>query len=295
MMICGIWDKRKVAASLLLVLVGLGLITLTISSAVVSCGNAVNVEDQGIFLPIVMYHSVVEDAGKACDYIITADTLESDLRYLKQNGYTPVLSKDLIGYVKDGTPLPEKPVMITFDDGCYNNLSYVLPLLKQYEMKAVVSVVGAYSDRAVEENDPNPLYAYLTWADIRALHESGCVEIGNHTYDMHEENGARRGCTIKAGESEADYQSALREDLGGLQKKLQDECGVKPVLFAYPYGFISDESRPVMEQLGFQVTLSCYDKKNYITRQKECLFGLNRLNRPSGISTESFMERLLSE
>ena len=62
---------------------------------------------------------------------------------LQVKGYTAITVSDLLAYVQDGADLPEKPVMITFDDGYYNNYIYAYPLLKQRGMKAVVSIIGS--------------------------------------------------------------------------------------------------------------------------------------------------------
>ena len=96
-----------------------------------------------------MYHSILKDASRTGKYVITPSRVEEDLIYLQENGYETVVVADLIAYVTDGTPLPEKPVMITLDDGYLNNLTYMLPLLEQYDMRAVISVIGLYSERCV--------------------------------------------------------------------------------------------------------------------------------------------------
>ena len=98
---------------------------------------------QEVRLPVLMYHGVHSDPKKSGDYVITPQALEQDLLYLQQQGCTAVTMSDILAYVQEGTPLPEKPVMLTFDDGCYNNLTYVLPLLEKYDAYAVVSVVGS--------------------------------------------------------------------------------------------------------------------------------------------------------
>ena len=106
--------------------------------------SAKNVEDSlGIKVPIIMYHSVLKDPSKSNDYVISPIDVEKDFIYLKDNNYTTVFISDLINYVYDDIPLPKNPVVITFDDGQLNNLEYVLPLLKKYDMKANFSVVGA--------------------------------------------------------------------------------------------------------------------------------------------------------
>ena len=80
-------------------------------------------------VPILMYHSILRSTNTHGDYIITESAFESDLKYLKDNGYTTIVMQDLIDFVCNGKKLPEKPVVLTFDDGYSNNyLSWFLLL-----------------------------------------------------------------------------------------------------------------------------------------------------------------------
>jgi hypothetical protein len=144
-----------------------------------------SVTEKSVKLPIIMYHSILDDPKKADVYVATRASLKSDLKYLKEHGFETVVIQDLIDYVNGQGTLPQKPVMITFDDGNYNVLYYALPLMKEYNMRAVLSVVGSYTDTYSKNPDPNPEYAYLTWDEIRYLHETGVFEIQNHSYAMH--------------------------------------------------------------------------------------------------------------
>ena len=65
----------------------------------------------GIELPIVMYHHVLKEAGRLNQFTISPDEFRMDMQYLKDCGYSPIVIQDLINYVQDGAPLPEKPVM----------------------------------------------------------------------------------------------------------------------------------------------------------------------------------------
>lgn len=246
---------------------------------------------QGTPLPILMYHSILKDPARGGDYVVSPQLLESDLAFLKRRGYTSLLPSELYEAVTKGEALPPKPVMITFDDGFLNNLTYGLPLLEKYGMKATVAVVGSYSERFSDTPDPNPAYAHLSWDDITELTQSGRVEIANHSYDMHKKEG-RKGTRRKFGEDEADYYKALVQDVGKTQSLLEQHCGMVPTAFAYPYGSISRESVAVLQEMGFNVLFTCSEKVNMINGDVNQLLSLGRFNRPNGISTERFMKKL---
>lgn len=239
-----------------------------------------------------MYHGLVKDYRFQNVFSINPKVFEKDLKYLKENNYTPVLIKDLIAYVDNGVPLPERPVLITFDDGFYNNYIYAYPLLRQYDMKAVISIIGEFTDKATLITDQNPNYSYLTWGEIKELSASGYVEIQNHSYDMHANGSGRRGSMQKSGESIDQYRAALQEDLGSLQDKIQQNTGLRPSAFTYPYGAISQSSRNILESMGFRASLSCREGVNYITRDPDCLFRLKRVLRPPNQSSEDFFRAL---
>ena len=232
-------------------------------------------------VPIIMYHSVCENAKVKSDYRISTEVFEKDIKFLKENGYTAVFVGDLVGYVYEGT----------LDDGYLNNLTNVLPILEKYDMCATVSVVGDFSEKAFKEQDPNPLYAYLTWEDIKNLEESGRIEIGNHTHSMHE-IGERRGCMKITGESDEGYDKSLSDDLIKLQNALTENVGITPIVFTYPFGFVSIESIPIIKKAGFLAALTCYERINYLDGSREQLFRLGRFNRTPNMSTEEFMKKI---
>jgi len=247
--------------------------------------------NRGIQLPIIMYHSVLKDPEKAGAYVVSPEVMEADLFTLKSRGYESIVVQDLIDYVYKGIPLPEKPVMITLDDGYYNNLTYVLPILEKHDMRAVISVVGIYTEKFSDTPDPNPNYAHLSFDDIRTLVGSGRVEIQNHSYDMHSTH-SRRGTMKKEGESSESYKKEFCSDAARNQQLLLDHCGISPTAFVYPYGYVSEETEEYLKEMGFLCSMICYEKINRIT-DEESLFNLCRFNRPSGIDTETFLSRIL--
>lgn len=246
-----------------------------------------------VHLPILMYHSVLKDTARSGTYVVTPTQLESDMQYLKQHGYETVVMQDLIDYVDGVGELPAQPVILTFDDGYYNNLTYVLPLLQKYGMCAVISVVGRYTELFSDTPDPNPNYGHLSFDEIRSLADTGCVEIQNHSYDMHSLTG-RQGSSQQKGESDQAYHKVFCEDVSHLQTLLSNRCGLAPTTFTYPFGLIGDGTVNCLQELGFRASLTCFEKQNCIVAgDSDCLFGLGRYNRPAKYTTEAYMQKAL--
>lgn len=255
--------------------------------------SADNSSDSPVFLPVIMYHSICERTPN--EYIVTPQQVESDLSWLKENGYTSVSAQELIEYTQGSGSLPDKPVLITLDDGFYNNLSEFLPLLEKYDMKAIISIVGKYTNDNATADPHVSNYSYLTWEDISELLDSGRIEIGNHTYDLHSVKTERKGCVKLSYETDEEYADLFSADIGRLQTDMICSTGNASVVFAYPFGSISRESQPILKDMGFMMTLTCYESPNYITRDPDCLFGINRYNRSGLYSTNEFMKKITAE
>ncbi len=282
--------KRNVALALIVLCLVAVLISCMFLSAEVQTSTHVQV---GARVPVIMYHSILKNPAAAGKYVVSPETLEADLKYLKENGYTSVRSSDLVAYVKEGKPLPDKPVIITFDDGHANNLLYALPIFERLDMCGVICIVGKYSEQYSAQMDHNPSYAYLSWEEINTLLKSGRFEIANHSYDMHARS-ARKGTMKKAGEDFESYCAKLEADLAKTQALLTTNCNTTPIAFSYPFGSVCDDSKFVIRKLGFLVSYGCAEKVNYVTNA-DSLYCMGRFNRPSGISTEEFMRKIEKE
>ena len=244
-----------------------------------------------IKLPVIMYHMVLKNP-KNNKFIVSEKDFEDDLKYINANGYTTITVNDLIEYTENKKELPKKPILLTFDDGAYNNYLYAFPLAKKYNAKFVFSPIAREADRYSEIKDESPEYAHANWEKITEMSKSGNVEIQNHTYNMHSAKKPRIGCTKKDGESQEIYKKKLSKDLEKAQNLIYEKTGIKPTAFFYPFGACSKCSEDVIKSLGFKSTFMCESRVNKITKDPDCLFGLGRFLRPPGVPAAKFFSKL---
>lgn len=246
---------------------------------------------EGVTLPIVMYHHILKEEARHNAYTISPDEFRADLQYLKDSGYTPITMEALLRYAQDGIPLPEKPIMITFDDGYESFYAYAYPILQQFDYPAVLAIIGRYADQYTDTADHHVRYSHCDWSQLQEMVESGLIEVQNHSYDLHENDGERHGAKMVQGESLEHYAQVLQEDIGKLQEEIYSHLGYYPTTFVYPFGLISAESRPIIQQMGFSAALTCEEKLNHLTGDPQELFNLHRFNRPHGVSLQTILEK----
>lgn len=274
----------------LLILVFFSLCLLNNFSGKLYLSNAGDDDREHACVPILMYHSVLK--SKKGQYTVSPSMLEDDIKYLKEKGYTAVFIRDLINYCIGDADLPKKPIVLSFDDGHYNNYYYAYPIIEKYNFKANLNVIGCFCDYSTTSGDiDNPNYSYLTWSEIKTLHDSGYFEIGNHTFKMHSYK-PRFGISKIYGESDEDYKEALSSDIKKLEDKFESACGFHSEVFAYPFGKYTNESEQILRQLGFNAFLTCNEGINKIYKgNSKSLLHLKRINRSGLISTSDFFAK----
>ena len=196
-------------------------------------------------LPVLMYHHVVPD-GEACnDMTVTEGRLEEDLRWLSENGYRTVLPRELAA----GQPLPENPVLITFDDGYRSNYDLAYPLLQKYSAKAAIALMVFMPDNRAE--------SFLSWDMCREMTASGLVEIGSHGFAIHNLDermgnyvpGQANGVQRRKGESDIDFRIRVLDDLRYSYDRIAVELGAAPTFFAYPFGKTDPDADAFLREL----------------------------------------------
>jgi peptidoglycan/xylan/chitin deacetylase (PgdA/CDA1 family) len=246
-------------------------------------------------VPILMYHHFEDDG--ASDIIISSDMFESHIKALSDAGYTSVTFDDLCAFVFDGAPLPERPVVITTDDGYMSVYDIAYPILQRYNMKATVFVIGVMHGETFYKDTQYPISPpHFGDAEGVEMADSGVISIQSHSYDMHQnkfyETGPfRLGVLQISGESLEDYISAFNADFERSAVQIENMTGERPFVYSYPFGRYSKLSENLLRDIGVKATLTIKKGSSIITAgSPESLFGLKRYN----ISGKMSADKLLS-
>ncbi len=166
-------------------------------------------------IPVLMYHNVTPNESAISDLAIHNQRFEEQLQYIIEKKYTPLFASELV----NNTSLPEKSILITFDDVTENQLLYALPLLKKYNCKATFFIPFAYVGSTDEWNDGSE--KIMTVEQLKSL-DNSIVELGHHSFSH------RKYSSLSAEEIQSDFDKSF-------QFIEQHQLNVFPSL-AFPYG-----------------------------------------------------------
>lgn len=227
--------------------------------------------EAGPSLYVLMYHDVVPEGMPCNPWTVTDTRLREDLQWLADNGWTTVLP----GQLAAGDPIPEKAVMLTFDDGYRGNYELAYPLLQDFQAKAVISIVVSY----VDGQNPD----FLTWDMCREMSQSGLVEIGSHTYASHD--ASQRGIRRLDTETRDQYEARIFPDLQTSIDLIEEHVGVRPGFFAYPNGWAEPWAMYFIRSHFSVAATTRYGP----SRLSAGLYDLNRYNVSMGIPLSDFL------
>ncbi len=212
-------------------------------------------------VPVILYHHLDEN-GEG-DVTIRTDNFRAQMQAIKDAGYQTVSPEDLYRYVYEGTPLPDNPILITFDDGYSSNYELAYPILRELDMKATIFVIGVSVGKDVYKDTDYAITPHFSWEQANEMIASGLITIQTHTYDFHqwplyeaEQSTARENVLPLAGESEQSYIAALLPDLQRARQELEQATGKTCFALAYPEGQSTKLSWMVAAKAGLDMTFS---------------------------------------
>ena len=184
-------------------------------------------KNANVKIPILLYHDFVTTVPDSdpdnFNYINTPQSYEENIKALLEDGYTFISFQELNDANNGKISLPEKPILVTFDDGYASNYEYIFSILKKYNVKVSIFVV---TDKIGKE-----VYGkkYLSWVQCREMQDSGLVEIFSHSkrHVFYDKLPVRQ----------------IRDDVIESYKIIEEKLGSKNLkVFAYPYGAYTKET-----------------------------------------------------
>ncbi len=196
---------------------------------------------------VLMYHHILPQAqaGRfAGNSIVTyAEAFEKQLDFLCDNGYTTVTPAQVEAFYVDGTPLPEKAVLITFDDGYLSNATVAYPLLKKRGMKATVFLVTGHLGDVGQTFSPR----LVQMTDRETIKNTADVfTYACHTNDLHTLCGGASALCTASDEARAADLKQCRAAIA----KIPNAC---TTAFAYPYGAYNDAVKASVKASGIHI------------------------------------------
>lgn len=241
-------------------------------------------------LPILLYHNLTNEPSNT----VCAAQFAQQMEALQTAGYTPIKIQALEQFVLNGTRLPDKPVLITFDDGYSSNYEIAWPILKKHGFSAVIFVIGCSIGKNTYKETGVSMYSHFTMEQGSEMVKGGLITLASHGYDIHEVKGRdpepiRKGILQKEGETDKEYEEFLSKDC----EKMRNILGSGADYFAYPYGIYSDKSERILLQEGVRITMTTANKTNVLVRgMPQSLLQLGRFSIPNTMSGEALVSLL---
>ncbi|PRC90602.1 poly-beta-1,6-N-acetyl-D-glucosamine N-deacetylase PgaB [Solimicrobium silvestre] len=228
---------------------------------------------------VLCYHDIrdnLQETFKTQPEATAVDTIEliRHFSWLKENGYHPVSLQQIIDARAGHGTLPDKAILLTFDDGYKSVFTKVFPLLKLFNFPAVIAIVGDWIETPPNEQVlfGDKLLArdqFANWEDIRTMVASGLVEVASHTNNLHKGIMANpQGNSFPAAisryyrpqnssyESNDEYSERIQLDLQRNSELIEHQLHKMPRAMVWPYGRYNQETTQLAAKMGMPITMN---------------------------------------
>lgn len=183
-------------------------------------GNSVAMADSAVTVPVLVYH--VLNPTVPSSMTITPERFETQMKWLKDNGYTVIPLKQLVSYLqgKDVT-FPAKPIVITADDGWKSDYTYMYPIARKYHIPITLFIYPGTISQGKNA---------LTWDQLKELMNSGLFDVQAHTFTHPNFKQEKKHL------SNAAYVKFVHRELFDSKLALENKLGIKVDYLAWPFG-----------------------------------------------------------
>jgi len=206
-------------------------------------------------VPVIMYHDILPK--KEVFFDITPEEFEQHLQLLQENGLTPISLNQLVAHLRTGLPLPEKPILLTFDDGYGSHYKYVYPLLKKYGYPGVFSIytlnIGKNTGRT-----------HVTWDQLREMATDPLVTISAHSVTHPQD------VTVLPDDK-------LRMEVVESKRIIEAKLGIPIRYFTYPEGKYDARVEKFVQAAGYEAALTMNDLDARFAGQSKNLLAIDRI------------------
>jgi len=217
-----------------------------------------------------MYHYISEPPPGADiyrrDLSVTPAAFEAQLAWLRDQGYESITLTEMVYHLSLGWPLPDKPIILTFDDGYVDNYVHAFPLLQEYGYVGTFFLVTG----PIDFDNPD----YLTWDMVQEMHQAG-MDFQPHSYRHFDLHG-----------KDMDF---LIFEILAPKEAIEAHTGETPRFFSYPSGSFDDQTVAVLKSAYFWGAVVT---EQGATHTSDNLFELNRIRVRGRHSLEDFVELL---
>jgi poly-beta-1,6-N-acetyl-D-glucosamine N-deacetylase len=220
---------------------------------------------------ILCYHGVLPTVAQDDLYTLTRQRFAEQMEYLHAHGYNAVSLDQLEAAMAGIRPLPEKAVLLSFDDGLRSYHDFVVPLLDLYGFPSMQAIVGSWVENGPPPGLPEPV---MTWEQVRAVAANPLVTIVSHSYDLHRSIqytpqgnfapivGVRAyDPEVGAYETESAYLDKLRQDFEQQNTLFEKRLGSPPHAIVWPYGHYNAAAVQVAVESGMSLSFILDDRK----------------------------------
>lgn len=207
-------------------------------------------------IPVLMYHHILP-LQDIYNYnwsnnssVISVKSFEEQMKYLYDRDFYTATLNELQAYLDGKITLPENTVVITFDDGYLSNAKYAYPIMKKYNFRGTIFMIGNGANKGQAPFDPSCLQSLSIY---EAYKYSDVFDYGSHTYDLHKTNKNYKSALVYS-----DKQTIIDD----LQKSREL---LNTTYFAYPYGAYNNKTIKYLKETGYEMALTT--KKGYATKE----------------------------